>query len=52
MVKDRAGPGRCYEPKAAFLRASVTAAPVIGAVADDFPDGGKICGIQEGIEGL
>ena len=52
MVKDRAGPRGCYEPKSPSARASVAAAPVIGAVADDFPDGGEIGGSQEGIEGL
>ena len=52
MVKDGAGPRWSYEPKSPPTRASVTAAPVIGAVADDFPGGGEVGGGQEGIEGL
>jgi hypothetical protein len=46
MVKDRASPRGCNQPKSPPARASVTAAPVIGAVADDFPDGGEVSGSQ------
>jgi hypothetical protein len=46
MVKDRASPRGCNQPKSPPARASVTAAPVIGAVADDIPDAGVIGGSQ------
>jgi hypothetical protein len=52
VVKDRADPRWCYEPKSALACPSIAAAPVIGAVADDYPGRRDICGSQQGIERL
>jgi hypothetical protein len=52
IVKDCAGPRWRYQSKSMLLGARVTAAPVIGAVADDFPARRKIGCSQEGLEGL
>jgi hypothetical protein len=46
MVKDRADPRWSYEPKSPPAGARVTAAPVLGAVADDFPGGGEVSASQ------
>jgi len=52
MVEDRTGARWSDQPQSALERGDVTAAPVIGAVTDDFPGGGEVGSLQDGIEGL
>jgi hypothetical protein len=51
VVQDRARSWRGNQSKMAFASGGITAAPIIGAVPDDFP-GGDMASLQEGPEGL
>jgi hypothetical protein len=51
-AQDRARSWWGDQTQLAPARGNITAAPVTGAVADDFPGGGKVGSSQEGIEGL